>query len=62
MPRLSWTTVTPLLAAVALTIAWPLHPDSAPVLSGSTTTEEARRADPKPTHVADSLAALVMWP
>jgi Ca2+:H+ antiporter len=32
MPRLSWTTVTPLLAAVALTIAWPLHPDSAPVL------------------------------
>jgi ribonucleotide monophosphatase NagD (HAD superfamily) len=36
--------------------------DSALVLSGSTTTEEARRADPKPTHVADSLAALVMWP
>jgi Ca2+:H+ antiporter len=32
MPRLSWTTVTPLLAAVALAIAWPLHPDSAPVL------------------------------
>jgi HAD superfamily hydrolase (TIGR01450 family) len=36
--------------------------DSALVLSGSTTTEDARRADPKPTHVADSLAALVMWP
>ncbi len=32
MPRLSWTTVTPLLAAVALAVAWPLHPDSAPVL------------------------------
>ena len=32
MPRLSWTTVAPLLAAVALAIAWPLHPDSAPVL------------------------------
>ena len=32
MPRLSWSTVTPLLAAVALAIAWPLHPDSAPVL------------------------------
>ena len=32
MPRLSWTSVTPLLAAVALAIAWPLHPDSAPVL------------------------------
>lgn len=32
MPRLSWTTVTPLLAAVALAIAWPLHPDSALVL------------------------------
>ena len=32
MPRLSWTTVTPVLAAVALAIAWPLHPDSAPVL------------------------------
>jgi Ca2+:H+ antiporter len=32
MRRLSWTTVTPLLAAVALAIAWPLHPDSAPVL------------------------------
>jgi Ca2+:H+ antiporter len=32
MPRLSWTTVAPLLAAVALAVAWPLHPDSAPVL------------------------------
>ena len=32
MPRLSWTTVTPLLAAVALAVAWPLHPDSVPVL------------------------------
>jgi Ca2+:H+ antiporter len=32
MRRLSWTTVTPVLAAVALAIAWPLHPDSAPVL------------------------------
>jgi Ca2+:H+ antiporter len=32
MPRPSWTLVTPLLAAVALAIAWPLHPDSAPVL------------------------------
>src|SRR6476469_9762387 len=32
MPRPSWTTVTPLLAAVALAVAWPLHPDSAPVL------------------------------
>lgn len=32
MPRPSWTTVTPLLAAIALGIAWPLHPDSAPVL------------------------------
>ncbi|WP_299925896.1 ionic transporter y4hA [uncultured Nocardioides sp.] len=32
MRRLSWTTLTPLLAAVALAIAWPLHPDSAPVL------------------------------
>jgi len=32
MPRPSWTSVTPLLAAVALAIAWPLHPDSAPLL------------------------------
>nr|WP_300046808.1 ionic transporter y4hA [uncultured Nocardioides sp.] len=32
MRRPSWTTVTPLLAAVALAVAWPLHPDSAPVL------------------------------
>ncbi|WP_416954239.1 calcium:proton antiporter [Nocardioides sp. T5] len=32
MRRLSWTTLTPVLAAVALAIAWPLHPDSAPVL------------------------------
>jgi Ca2+:H+ antiporter len=33
MPRPSWTTVTPLLAAVALAIAWPLHPES-PALLG----------------------------
>lgn len=33
MRRLSWTTVTPLLAAAALAVAWPLHPDNAPVLS-----------------------------
>ena len=32
MPRPSWTSVTPLLAAVALAIAWPIHPESAPVL------------------------------
>ena len=32
MRRPSWTSVTPLLAAVALAIAWPLHPDSAPLL------------------------------
>ena len=35
--------------------------DSALVLSGSTGSEEARRAEPKPTHVADSLAALVIF-
>jgi HAD superfamily hydrolase (TIGR01450 family) len=34
--------------------------DSALVLSGSTPRAEADRADPKPTHVADSLAALVL--
>ncbi|HEU4336491.1 MAG TPA: ionic transporter y4hA [Nocardioides sp.] len=32
MRRPSWTSVTPLLAAVALAISWPLHPESAPVL------------------------------
>lgn len=32
MPRPSWTSVTPLLAAVALAIAWPLHPENVPVL------------------------------
>jgi HAD superfamily hydrolase (TIGR01450 family) len=35
--------------------------DSALVLTGSTTSEEARRAEPAPTHVADSLAALVIF-
>ena len=35
--------------------------DSALVLTGSTTSEEARRAEPKPTLVADSLAALVIF-
>jgi HAD superfamily hydrolase (TIGR01450 family) len=34
--------------------------DSALVLTGSTSREEADRADPRPTHVADSLAALVL--
>jgi Ca2+:H+ antiporter len=32
MPRPSWTTVLPLLAAVALAVAWPLHPENAVVL------------------------------
>ena len=35
--------------------------DAALVLSGTTSTEEARRADPAPTLVADSLAALVIF-
>jgi hypothetical protein len=30
------------------------------VLTGGTTREAADAADPKPTHVADSLAALVL--
>ena len=34
--------------------------DSALVLTGGTTREQADAADPKPTHVADSLAALVL--
>jgi HAD superfamily hydrolase (TIGR01450 family) len=34
--------------------------DSALVLTGGTSREEADAADPKPTHVADSLAALVL--
>ena len=34
--------------------------DSALVLTGGTTRAEADAADPKPTHVADSLAALVL--
>jgi HAD superfamily hydrolase (TIGR01450 family) len=34
--------------------------DAAIVLTGGTTREEADAADPKPTHVADSLAALVL--
>jgi HAD superfamily hydrolase (TIGR01450 family) len=34
--------------------------DSALVLSGSTARAEADAADPRPTHVADSLAALVL--
>jgi glycerol-1-phosphatase len=34
--------------------------DSALVLTGGTTREAAAAADPKPTHVADSLAALVL--
>jgi HAD superfamily hydrolase (TIGR01450 family) len=34
--------------------------DSALVLTGGTTREAAEAADPKPTHVADSLAALVL--
>ena len=33
--------------------------DSALVLTGGTTREEADAADPRPTHVADSLGALV---
>jgi len=33
--------------------------DSALVLTGGTTREEADAADPRPTHVADSLAALI---
>ena len=35
--------------------------DAALVLSGTTTSEEARRADPAPRFVADSLAALVIF-
>ena len=35
--------------------------DSALVLTGSTDSEAARRADPRPIHVADSLAALVIF-
>ena len=34
--------------------------DSALVLSGVTAASEAKSADPRPTHVADSLAALVL--
>jgi HAD superfamily hydrolase (TIGR01450 family) len=34
--------------------------DSALVLTGGTTREAAEAADPKPTHIADSLAALVL--
>jgi len=34
--------------------------DSALVLTGGTTREAAEAADPKPTHVADSLSALVL--
>jgi HAD superfamily hydrolase (TIGR01450 family) len=34
--------------------------DSALVLTGATSREEADAADPKPTHTADSLAALVL--
>jgi glycerol-1-phosphatase len=34
--------------------------DSALVLTGVTTPAEANVADPRPTHVADSLAALVL--
>jgi HAD superfamily hydrolase (TIGR01450 family) len=34
--------------------------DSALVLSGGTTRADAEAADPRPTHVADSLAALVL--
>jgi HAD superfamily hydrolase (TIGR01450 family) len=34
--------------------------DSALVLSGTTTRADAEAADPRPTHVADSLAALVL--
>ena len=34
--------------------------DSALVLTGGSTREQADAADPKPTHVADSLAALVL--
>jgi HAD superfamily hydrolase (TIGR01450 family) len=34
--------------------------DSALVLTGGTTREQAEAADPRPTHVADSLAALVL--
>src|SRR5215210_899328 len=34
--------------------------DAALVLTGSTPAAEAERTDPKPTHVADSLAALVL--
>jgi HAD superfamily hydrolase (TIGR01450 family) len=34
--------------------------DSALVLTGGTTREQADAADPRPTHVADSLAALVL--
>ena len=34
--------------------------DSALVLTGGTTRAEADAADPRPTHVADSLAALVL--
>jgi glycerol 3-phosphatase-2 len=34
--------------------------DSALVLTGTTTRAEAAAADPRPTHVGDSLAALVL--
>jgi ribonucleotide monophosphatase NagD (HAD superfamily) len=34
--------------------------DSALVLTGATSRAEADAADPRPTHVADSLAALVL--
>ena len=34
--------------------------DSALVLTGGVTRSQAEEADPRPTHVADSLAALVL--
>ena len=34
--------------------------DSALVLTGGVTRSQAEKADPRPTHVADSLAALVL--
>jgi ribonucleotide monophosphatase NagD (HAD superfamily) len=34
--------------------------DSALVLTGATSRAEADAADPRPTHVAESLAALVL--
>ena len=34
--------------------------DSALVLTGGTTRDQAEAAQPKPTHVADSLAALIL--